>query len=218
MPVLEEFPVVPVHVVDEISYNVLDWQRHGARRMIRHYLNLDSCLSQAFDMARYKTAPSCSLPTPRHAAFVAVVSHKVCSEFVISIFFIFFFYSQVLPLTCGELASGRVHLRLRLVPGETSTETQPSDVAFAHSQARPGRKRGRRQPTGHGKRRPGLCGDQFSRMLFHRCSHTRNTLNLHPRRREQLQSNCTSYEASFSVFMFSISFSVCGVGPAEPGS
>lgn len=53
MPVLEEFPVVPVHVVDEINYNVLDWQRHGARRMIRHYLNLDSCLSQAFDMARY---------------------------------------------------------------------------------------------------------------------------------------------------------------------
>lgn len=54
MPVLEEFPVVPVHVVDEISYNVLDWQRHGARRLIRHYLNLDSCLSQAFDMARYE--------------------------------------------------------------------------------------------------------------------------------------------------------------------
>lgn len=54
MPVLEEFPAVPVHVVDEISYNVLDWQRHGARRMIRHYLNLDSCLSQAFDMARYE--------------------------------------------------------------------------------------------------------------------------------------------------------------------
>ena len=52
MGVLEEFPVVPVHVADEISYNVLDWQRHGARRMIRHYLNLDSCLSQAFDMAR----------------------------------------------------------------------------------------------------------------------------------------------------------------------
>ncbi|XP_016378501.1 DNA polymerase epsilon catalytic subunit A-like, partial [Sinocyclocheilus rhinocerous] len=51
MTVLEEFPVVPVHVIDEISYNVLDWQRHGARRMIKHYLNLDSCLSQAFDMA-----------------------------------------------------------------------------------------------------------------------------------------------------------------------
>ncbi|CAB1321597.1 unnamed protein product [Coregonus sp. 'balchen'] len=62
MPVLEEFPVVPVHVVDEISYNVLDWQRHGARRMVRHYLNLDSCLSQAFDMARYYHLPVGNLP------------------------------------------------------------------------------------------------------------------------------------------------------------
>ncbi|XP_029019497.1 DNA polymerase epsilon catalytic subunit A [Betta splendens] len=62
MPVLEEFPAVPVHVVDEISYNVLDWQRHGARRMIRHYLNLDSCLSQAFDMARYYHLPVGNLP------------------------------------------------------------------------------------------------------------------------------------------------------------
>ncbi|XP_018524002.1 DNA polymerase epsilon catalytic subunit A [Lates calcarifer] len=62
MTVLEEFPVVPVHVVDEISYNVLDWQRHGARRMIRHYLNLDSCLSQAFDMARYYHLPVGNLP------------------------------------------------------------------------------------------------------------------------------------------------------------
>ncbi|KAG9339579.1 hypothetical protein JZ751_023470 [Albula glossodonta] len=62
MPVLEEFPVVPVHVTDEISYNVLDWQRHGARRMIRHYLNLDSCLSQAFDMARYYHLPVGNLP------------------------------------------------------------------------------------------------------------------------------------------------------------
>ncbi|XP_057689041.1 DNA polymerase epsilon catalytic subunit A-like isoform X1 [Corythoichthys intestinalis] len=62
MPVLEEFPVVPVHVIDEINYNVLDWQRHGARRMIRHYLNLDSCLSQAFDMARYYHLPVGNLP------------------------------------------------------------------------------------------------------------------------------------------------------------
>ncbi|KAK0148516.1 DNA polymerase epsilon catalytic subunit A [Merluccius polli] len=62
MGVLEEFPVVPVHVADEISYNVLDWQRHGARRMLRHYLNLDSCLSQAFDMARYYHLPVGNLP------------------------------------------------------------------------------------------------------------------------------------------------------------
>lgn len=62
MPVLEEFPLVPVHVTDDISYNVLDWQRHGARRMIRHYLNLDSCLSQAFEMARYYHLPVGNLP------------------------------------------------------------------------------------------------------------------------------------------------------------
>ncbi|CAL8327108.1 unnamed protein product, partial [Arctogadus glacialis] len=62
MGVLEEFPVVPVHVADDISYSVLDWQRHGARRMIRHYLNLDSCLSQAFDMARYYHLPVGNLP------------------------------------------------------------------------------------------------------------------------------------------------------------
>ncbi|XP_075685545.1 DNA polymerase epsilon catalytic subunit A [Rhinoderma darwinii] len=62
MPVLEEFPLVPVRVTDDISYNVLDWQRHGARRMIRHYLNLDSCLSQAFDMARYYHLPVGNLP------------------------------------------------------------------------------------------------------------------------------------------------------------
>ncbi|XP_029426854.1 DNA polymerase epsilon catalytic subunit A isoform X2 [Rhinatrema bivittatum] len=62
MPVFEEFPLVPVHVTDDISYSVLDWQRHGARRMIRHYLNLDSCLSQAFEMGRYYHIPVGNLP------------------------------------------------------------------------------------------------------------------------------------------------------------
>lgn len=53
MPVFEEFPLVPVQVTDDISYAVLDWQRHAARHMIRHYLNLDTSLSQAFDMSRF---------------------------------------------------------------------------------------------------------------------------------------------------------------------
>uniref|UniRef100_A0A4W5Q8V6 DNA polymerase epsilon catalytic subunit n=1 Tax=Hucho hucho TaxID=62062 RepID=A0A4W5Q8V6_9TELE len=60
MLVLEEFPVV--HVVDEISYNMLDWQRHNARCIVHHYLNLDSCLSQAFDMLRYYHLPVGNLP------------------------------------------------------------------------------------------------------------------------------------------------------------
>ncbi|XP_059531846.1 DNA polymerase epsilon catalytic subunit A isoform X2 [Myotis daubentonii] len=62
IPVLEEFPLVPVRVADKISYGVLDWQRHGARRMIRHYLNLDTCLSQAFEMSRYFHIPIGNLP------------------------------------------------------------------------------------------------------------------------------------------------------------
>lgn len=95
---LEEFPVVPVHVVDEINYNVLDWQRHGARRMIRQYLNLDSCLSKAFDMARYKlhTAASVSL----YCAHTVRKYKALCHIF------------QILSLTCGKPASGCVHLWL----------------------------------------------------------------------------------------------------------
>uniref|UniRef100_A0A674ICE5 DNA polymerase epsilon catalytic subunit n=1 Tax=Terrapene triunguis TaxID=2587831 RepID=A0A674ICE5_9SAUR len=62
IPVFEEFPLVPVRVTDDISYAVLDWQRHAARRMIRHYLNLDTCLSQAFEMSRYYHIPIGNLP------------------------------------------------------------------------------------------------------------------------------------------------------------
>lgn len=72
MAVLEEFPVVPVHVTDEISYSVLDWQRHGARRMIKHYLNLDSCLSQAFDMARCSTRAFPKKKNPKQTGLLIV--------------------------------------------------------------------------------------------------------------------------------------------------
>lgn len=57
IPIMEEFPMVPIRLVDDISYAVLDWQRHAARRMIRHYLNLDTCLSQAFEMSRCPGQP-----------------------------------------------------------------------------------------------------------------------------------------------------------------
>ncbi|XP_006147397.3 DNA polymerase epsilon catalytic subunit A [Tupaia chinensis] len=62
VPILEEFPLVPVHVADKMSYGVLDWQRHAARRMLRHYLQLDTCLSQAFEMSRYFHIPVGNLP------------------------------------------------------------------------------------------------------------------------------------------------------------
>ncbi|XP_060641327.2 DNA polymerase epsilon catalytic subunit A [Anolis sagrei] len=62
MPIFEEFPLVPVQVADNINYGILDWQRHAARHMIRRYLNLDTCLSQAFDMSRYYHIPIGNLP------------------------------------------------------------------------------------------------------------------------------------------------------------
>lgn len=73
IPIMEEFPVVPIRLVDDISYAVLDWQRHAARRMIRHYLNLDTCLSQAFEMSRCPGQPGfpgAAMPSmsPREAA------------------------------------------------------------------------------------------------------------------------------------------------------
>lgn len=83
MPVLDEFPVVPVHIVDDISYNVLDWQRLGARRMIRHYLNLDSCLSQAFDMARYPPLLNAAALTSGLVCFCSSQqSSNSCSFFI----------------------------------------------------------------------------------------------------------------------------------------
>lgn len=66
IPIIEEFPLVPIRLVDDISYSVLDWQRHAARRMIRHYLNLDTCLSQAFEMSRYPgwpCSPEAAMPS-----------------------------------------------------------------------------------------------------------------------------------------------------------
>ncbi|KAM9259918.1 LOW QUALITY PROTEIN: DNA polymerase epsilon catalytic subunit A [Cariama cristata] len=61
IPIIEEF-LVPIRLIDDINYLVLDWQRHAARRMIRHYLNLDTCLSQAFEMSRYYHIPIGNLP------------------------------------------------------------------------------------------------------------------------------------------------------------
>ena len=42
LPVVSEFPVVPIHISDnDTLYNVLDWQRVGARCMLKHFLKAD---------------------------------------------------------------------------------------------------------------------------------------------------------------------------------
>jgi hypothetical protein len=43
-------------------YNILDWQRHGFRRMIQHYLNADLTLQAMIEQCRYFHIPVGNLP------------------------------------------------------------------------------------------------------------------------------------------------------------
>ena len=57
MPVMADFPMVPIHVSDnETLYNVLDWQRKGAQYMLRHYLKSDAYLQATIEQCRYTRA------------------------------------------------------------------------------------------------------------------------------------------------------------------
>ncbi|XP_045502598.1 DNA polymerase epsilon catalytic subunit 1 [Colias croceus] len=63
MPGLSDFPLVPLHVRDvETLYNTLEWQRIGARAIVRHYLNLDSVLNLTIEQCRYFHVPIGNMP------------------------------------------------------------------------------------------------------------------------------------------------------------
>ncbi|XP_046479124.1 DNA polymerase epsilon catalytic subunit 1 isoform X1 [Neodiprion pinetum] len=63
MPVLTEFPMVNTHIQDmENLYSTLDWQRVGAKAMIRHYLKSDQILDLMIQQCRYFHAPIGNLP------------------------------------------------------------------------------------------------------------------------------------------------------------
>ncbi|CAK1550449.1 unnamed protein product [Leptosia nina] len=63
MPGLCDFPLVPLHVRDvESLYNTLEWQRIGARAIVRHYLNLDSVLNLTIEQCRYFHVPIGNMP------------------------------------------------------------------------------------------------------------------------------------------------------------
>ncbi|XP_045777091.1 DNA polymerase epsilon catalytic subunit 1 isoform X2 [Maniola jurtina] len=58
MPGLSDFPLVPLHVRDvESLYSTLEWQRIGARAIVRHYLNLDSVIDLTIEQCRYFHLP-----------------------------------------------------------------------------------------------------------------------------------------------------------------
>jgi hypothetical protein len=53
---LSDFPLVALHVRDaESLYSTLEWQRVGARAIVRHYLNLDAVLQLTIEQCRLVT-------------------------------------------------------------------------------------------------------------------------------------------------------------------
>ncbi|KAJ2953420.1 hypothetical protein O0L34_g1009 [Tuta absoluta] len=86
MPVLADFPLVPLHIRDvESLYNSLEWQRIGARAIIRHYLNLPSVLDLTIEQCRYFHVPVGNLPADPtlFGADVFYARHLVKHNFVL---------------------------------------------------------------------------------------------------------------------------------------
>ncbi|XP_076350234.1 DNA polymerase epsilon catalytic subunit 1 isoform X2 [Tachypleus tridentatus] len=63
MPGLAEFPLVPIHVQDsDTLYQVMDWQRTGAKAMVHHFLEVESMLSTMLEQCRYFHLPLGNMP------------------------------------------------------------------------------------------------------------------------------------------------------------
>ncbi|XP_028166881.1 DNA polymerase epsilon catalytic subunit A-like [Ostrinia furnacalis] len=63
MPGLSDFPLVPLHVRDvETLYNTLEWQKVGARAIVRHYLSLEAALQLTVEQCRYFHVPLGNMP------------------------------------------------------------------------------------------------------------------------------------------------------------
>ncbi|XP_018571015.1 DNA polymerase epsilon catalytic subunit A [Anoplophora glabripennis] len=58
-----DFPQVQIHVQDpEELYNVIDWQKVGARAIVRHYLNSERMLEYMTEQCRYFHVPLGNMP------------------------------------------------------------------------------------------------------------------------------------------------------------
>ncbi|CAB4064926.1 POLE [Lepeophtheirus salmonis] len=63
IPTFVEFPIVPLHVSDHDNlYNVLDWQRVGARHMIRHFFKSNAYFMATLEQCRYFHVPIGNIP------------------------------------------------------------------------------------------------------------------------------------------------------------
>lgn len=63
IPELNDFPLVQIHVQDiDTLYNTLEWQKTGAKALIRHYLNSDRVVELMIEQCRYYHIPVGNLP------------------------------------------------------------------------------------------------------------------------------------------------------------
>ncbi|KAG5892154.1 hypothetical protein JTB14_026392 [Gonioctena quinquepunctata] len=64
VPTFIDFPQVQIHVQDmDDLYNALDWQKIGARAIIRHYLNSEKVLELMAEQCRYFHLPIGNIPS-----------------------------------------------------------------------------------------------------------------------------------------------------------
>ncbi|CAH0549983.1 unnamed protein product [Brassicogethes aeneus] len=63
VPLFGEFPQTQIHVHDmDDLYNVIDWQKTGARAIVRHYLNSERVLELMAEQCRYFHLPLGNMP------------------------------------------------------------------------------------------------------------------------------------------------------------
>ncbi|EFN88114.1 DNA polymerase epsilon catalytic subunit A isoform X1 [Harpegnathos saltator] len=63
MPLLNDFPIVSTHVQDvENLYNMLEWQKIGAKMMVRHYLKSQQIIELMAEQCRFFHAPIGNIP------------------------------------------------------------------------------------------------------------------------------------------------------------
>lgn len=64
MPELSDFPIVQIHVQDvDTLLNIMEWQKEGAKALIRHYLNSERVLQLMIEQCRYYHIPVGNLPS-----------------------------------------------------------------------------------------------------------------------------------------------------------
>ncbi|KAJ6622010.1 DNA polymerase epsilon catalytic subunit 1 [Pseudolycoriella hygida] len=63
MPIMSDFPQASIHISDDASLlSGLEWQRSGARAMIRHFLNLNTVIDLMLEQCRYFHLPIGNMP------------------------------------------------------------------------------------------------------------------------------------------------------------